>query len=363
MQNRLLSLDVFRGMTVALMILVNNPGDWGHIYAPLEHATWNGCTPTDWVFPFFLFIVGVSITFAKVGSWAATGKRSAKLFGLGLFLALFPRFNFETVRIMGVLQRIAIVYFCCTLLYRHTSLRVQIGVFWGILLAYCYLLMHVPVPAIGIANLAPETNWGAWLDRLILTEKHLWKAAKVWDPEGLLSTLPAIGTGLAGMWAGATLQHTEWGVLQKLKMLFGVGLALVAVGWVWDWSGFPINKALWTSSYVCFTAGLACMLLAVLYWLIDVQGYKRWTVFFEVYGVNAITVFFLSGLIPRILTLIKIPVSPTETPNLQQYLFQKGIAPFFPDPYMASLAGALTFVLLWFLILWAMYKKEIFIKV
>lgn len=201
MQNRLLSLDVFRGLTVAAMILVNNPGDWGHVYAPLLHAHWNGCTPTDLVFPFFLFIVGVSIAFA-MGKNSPTvlkiARRSVTLFGLGLFLSLYPKFNFETVRIPGVLQRIAIVYFVCSLLYIKTTRKTQIRLLALVLLAYYVLMTFVPVPGVGYASLEPETNLGAWVDRTILGTNHLWKAAKVWDPKEFLAPFQPSGRGYWG---------------------------------------------------------------------------------------------------------------------------------------------------------------------
>ena len=367
--NRLLSLDVFRGMTVALMIMVNNPGDWEHLYAPLEHAEWNGCTPTDLVFPFFLFIVGVSITYSLSGSLPSRDvifkiiTRSLKLFGLGLFLALFPKFNFETVRIMGVLQRIAVVYLLASLLFLYLSPRQLIWAFCLILLSYCALMTLVPVPGIGIANLAPETNIGAWLDRLILGEAHLYKAAKVWDPEGLTSTLPALGTGISGVLVGLLLKHKTLDIKDKLLWLFTAGLALMAIGWAWDAAGFPINKKIWTSSYVCWTSGLGACFLAALFWLVDLKGYRTWTKPFVIYGVNAITVFFLSGLIPRILGMIKITQADGETIGTQQYLYLNFIAPFFSSPYNASLAGAITCISIWLGILWWMYNKKIFIKV
>lgn len=367
--NRLLSLDVFRGMTVALMILVNNPGDWGHIYAPLEHAAWNGCTPTDLVFPFFLFIVGVSISYSLSGKSANRETvqkiiiRSLRLFGLGLFLSLFPRFILETVRIPGVLQRIAVVYLICSLIFLTTQSRTQWWLLYLLLTSYFLLLTYVPVPGVGAANLEPETNLGAWIDRLILGEKHLWKAVRVWDPEGLFSTIPAIGTGLTGILTGTWLRSTEKPVNERLIWLFVFGLGSMTLGWAWDAAGFPINKSLWTSSYVCWSSGLAMCMLASLYWLIDLQGYKRWTKPFVVYGMNAITVFFLSGLIPRMMGLIKIQVADDEKIGLQQWLYQTLIAPLFSDPYHASLAGAITFILIWLGILWWMHSKKVFVKV
>lgn len=367
--NRLLSLDVFRGMTVALMILVNNPGDWGHIYWPLEHAIWHGCTPTDLVFPFFLFIVGVSISFAFSGKKPDSSilrkvfVRGLKLFGLGLFLALFPKFDFSTVRIMGVLQRIALVYLVCSLAFLFLRQRSHWIMLLGLLLGYWMVLTWVPVPGVGAASLEPESNFGAWLDRLILGEAHLWKAVRTWDPEGLFSTLPAIGTGLSGMLAGQWLLRKDQTESAKIAWLFVAGSLSMLLGWVWDAAGFPLNKSLWTSSYVCWTSGLATLTLAGLHWLIDVQAYRRWTKPFVVYGVNAITVFFLSGLIPRMMNLIKIQLPDGDKMGLQNWLFQHWVAPPFADPYLASLAGAILFILIWLGILWWMYNKKVIVKV
>ena len=368
---RLLSLDFFRGLTVAAMITVNNPGDWGHIYAPLEHAPWNGWTPTDLIFPFFLFIVGVSITFALAGEGKRTEgkrgvigkivKRSVTLFLLGLFLNFFSRFDITTVRILGVLQRIALVYLACSLIFLKTTPRQQVYLLCGILVGYWLLMTVVPVPGVGYANLEPETNLAAWLDRIILTPAHVYKPAKVWDPEGLLSTLPAIGTGILGLLTGTWLGRNR-PAAEKVAWLFAAGCLTTLAGLLWD-GFFPINKALWTSSYVLLAGGLAMLGLALCYWLIDVQNYRRGVLPFVAFGVNAITVFFLSGLIPRMMNLIKVSQPDGTKTGLKEYLYHTFIAPPFADPKNASLAGALTFVLIWFGILWWMYRKNIIIKV
>lgn len=373
MASRLLSLDAFRGLTVAAMILVNNPGDWGHVYAPLEHAAWHGCTPTDLVFPFFLFIVGVSIAFS-LGRNTPPGRvpaevedltgvrrkiliRGLKLFALGLFLNLFPRFDPSTVRVMGVLQRIALVYVVCALIFLKTNPRQQVWMLVLLLTGYFLLLTKMPVPGVGAASLEPESNLAAWFDRLVLGESHLWKAVQgLWDPEGLLSTVPAIGTGIAGMLAGYALRR-RGDAAKRTVRLVGVGLGLVALGLVWSrW--FPLNKSLWTSSYVAYTAGLAMLLLALFYWLIDVRGYRRWARPLEVFGVNAIAAFFLSGMIPRLLHLVKI-----DGVGAQAWLYQTVLAPAFTDPYLASLAGGLVCVgIFWAAMTW-MYRKGVVIKV
>ncbi|QDK83563.1 DUF1624 domain-containing protein [Spirosoma sp. KCTC 42546] len=370
---RLLSLDFFRGLTVAAMVTVNNPGDWGYIYAPLEHAPWNGWTPTDLIFPFFLFIVGVSITFALSGGKERDGqmgeqrvvgkivKRSITLFLLGLFLNFFPKFDISIVRIPGVLQRIALVYLACSLIFLKTTPRQQVYILCGLLVGYWLSMTVIPVPGVGYANLEPETNLAAWFDRTILMPAHVYKPAKVWDPEGLFSTLPAIGTGLLGILTGTWLR-SDRSAAEKVAWLFAVGCLLTLGGLIWD-SFFPINKALWTSSYVLLAGGLAMLGLALCYWLIDVQHYKRGVLPFVAFGVNAITVFFLSGLIPRIMTLIHVTQPDGTEIGSKEYLYRNFIAPFFADPKNASLAGALTFVLIWFGILWWMYRKNVIIKV
>ncbi len=356
------------------MILVNNPGDWGHIYAPLEHAAWNGWTPTDLIFPFFLFIVGVSITFAlgrrdeqkaKQGVIQKVIKRSATLFLLGLFLNFFPKFDISTVRVLGVLQRIAIVYLVCSLIFLKTSPRQQFYILISILIGYWLAITLIPVPGVGYANLEPETNLAAWLDRIILTPAHVYKPAKVWDPEGLFSTVPAIGTGIVGMLTGTWLQ-TNRPFAEKAAWLFAVGCLTLFGGLVWN-GFFPINKALWTSSYVLLAGGLAMLVLALCYWLIDGQAKAqnyRWIILpFVAFGVNAITVFFLSGLIPRIMNLIHVTKPDRTEVGLKEYLYRTLIAPPFTNPTNASLAGALTFVLIWFGILWWLYRKHVIIKV
>jgi len=374
---RLLSLDFFRGATVAAMILVNNPGDWGHIYSPLEHAPWNGCTPTDLVFPFFLFIVGVSIAYAMSGKKTDSAthyktllkafKRALILFGLGLFLSLFPLVftqpmeAFKTVRIPGVLQRIAVVFFICAVLFLKNTEKNLFSITIIILGTYWAMMTFIPVPGIGFANLEKETNLGAWIDRSLLTEAHLWKSAKTWDPEGILSTFPAIATGLMGVLTGIYLKRKNLDEATKVSWIFSTGLAAVILGLLWDLA-FPINKSLWTSSYVLFSGGLAMLFLAVSYWIIDIQKYAAFTPPFVAYGVNAITVFFLSGLLPRLLNMIRINNPDGTETGFQSWIYTTYFSPNF-SPVNASLAWAISFNLFWLVILWVMYKKKIIIKV
>ena len=365
--SRLLSLDVFRGLTVMGMTVVNNPGDWGHIYPPLEHAEWNGCTPTDLVFPFFLFIVGVSIAYALAGAkrtgaplgpvLARVARRAAILFGLGVLTSLYPHFDFGSVRIMGVLQRIALVYFGCSCLYLITSWRTQVALLVGVLVSYAALMQLVPVPGFGAANLEPTTNLGAWIDRTILGEHHLWAQSRTWDPEGLLGTLPALGTGLLGILAGQWLRWPSPTPLSKPAGLAIGGAVAVVMGLVWN-TWFPINKALWTSSYVLFAGGLALLVLAVLYWICDVRGYRSWTKPAVAFGVNAIAVFFFSAILSRTFSLVRLP-SPSGSPTgFSDWLYQWGIKPFFTNPRNASVAGAVVCLLIWLAVLSYLQRRN-----
>ena len=365
---RLYSLDVFRGITVAAMILVNNPGSWDSVYPPLLHAEWNGCTPTDLIFPFFLFIVGVSIHFAYQSkvvdglnqeTFFKILKRSAIIFSLGLFLSLFPKFDFATVRIPGVLQRISLVFFFCSLLYMKANWLAQIRTAIILLVGYFILMTMVPVPNFGSANLEPETNLGAWLDRLLLNG-HLWAKSKTWDPEGLLGTLPAIGTGILGMLTGKLFSSIKEPA-QKTTWLFFTGSILILTGLAWG-IVFPINKSLWTSSFVLYTAGIAMQFLAACYWLIDVHGFKSWSTPFKYYGMNAIFVFVASGLLAKILIRTKINIEGGKEISLWSYLYENLYARWL-GPYTASLLFAITLVAFFLVILWWMYKKKIFVKV
>ncbi|RZJ87232.1 MAG: DUF5009 domain-containing protein, partial [Chryseobacterium sp.] len=371
-KQRLLSLDFFRGLTVAAMILVNNPGSWGHIYAPLEHAEWNGCTPTDLIFPFFLWIVGVSIAFAMSTSKSDPAmhsktinkalKRGIILYLLGFFLAIFGKLMgvifdgkslveaFQTVRLLGVLQRIGIVFIISSIIFLKFSNKAIFRIFISILAIYWALMTFVPVPGIGYANMEKETNLAAWIDRAILTESHTWASAKTWDPEGVLSTLPAIGTCLFGILVGVWMRRKDIDNATKVAWLFTAGIAAIILGLLWDLQ-FPINKSLWTSSYVLYAGGLASVGLALCFWLIDVQGYKKITTPFVVYGVNAITVFFLAGLMPRVLNLIKINNTDGTKTALLEKFYTTFYTPYF-SPVNASLVWAITYVLGFYVLLY-----------
>ena len=421
-KERLMSLDVFRGFTILLMTIVNNPGSWAHIYPPLEHAEWNGCTPTDLVFPFFIFIMGTAVPFAmpsKHFDLAVFNKiivRSLRIFCLGLFLNYFSRIEilslegiplllvrllitfvvayallgnfslktktyfafiilaallflaysgipeYDDVRIPGVLQRIGIVYFFSSILYLKTNLKTQLVIAGVILLAYWGLMALVPVPEFGAPNFEKGTNLAAWIDNSLLNG-HLWASTKTWDPEGILSTLPAIATGILGVFIGQilSLRNKKIEIVKKIGV---IGIVLIVLGLIWD-IVFPINKSLWTSSYVLYTAGIASLCLTFLYYIIDVANYKKWTKLFLIWGVNPMIVFFFSGIIPRALSAIKInnPAVPSEEINLQKFIYDFNIVPIFSNPLNASLFYALSYAVFWSVILWIFYKNKLIFKV
>jgi predicted acyltransferase len=378
-QNRLLSLDVFRGITIAGMVLVNNPGTWSAIYSPLEHAEWHGATPTDFVFPFFLFIVGIAITLA-LGKRVEQGginrdiylkivRRALIIFALGLFLATFPFYNFtkgewldvSTVRIMGVLPRIALCYLAAALIFVHTNWKQQAIIAVALLLIYWALMTLINVPGCEITSVNDKAcNLAAYVDRLILTENHIWKSSKIFDPEGLLSTIPAIATTLAGILCGHWLRR-EKDDNEKVAAMFFFGIVLTAIGWMWAF-WFPLNKSLWTSSYVVYTAGLALCFLGFCYWLIDIKGYKKWAKPFVIFGVNALVLFVGSGVMARIMGIIKVSDAEGKSISLQKWIFDSLFLPF-ASPINASLMYAVSFILVWLFLMWLLYRKQIFIKV
>src|SRR5262245_9688233 len=368
---RLLALDVFRGLTVAGMLLVNNPGNWGAIYPPLEHAAWNGWTPTDLIFPFFLFIVGVSMTFSfakAIEKGAARGellrkslKRAALIFLVGLLIHGFPHYiqYLPTLRIPGVLQRIAICFAIASVVVLYTDVKGIVITIAALLFGYWFLQTMVPVPGGFTGVLKPGMDLGAYIDRAVFGVKHTWIESRTWDPEGLLSSLPAVATALLGVLAGYWIRSNRT-QNEKIVGLFVAGNIGLVLGIIWG-TVFPINKSLWTSSYVIFTGGMACHFLAMCYYLIDVKGYKWWTKPFIVFGMNAIAAFFLSAVIGRTMNLIKL-AGPTGTPiALKTWLFNHAYVPYF-SPLNASLAWAITYDLMLLGILWVMYNRKIFIK-
>jgi predicted acyltransferase len=360
--NRLISLDAFRGFTIAAMILVNYPGTWEHVYAPLLHADWHGITPTDLIYPFFLFIVGVAIAYAYTKRIAAGAPmkeiyiklitRTLKIFAVGIFLNLYPDFNFAELRYPGVLQRIAIVFLICGLLFLNTSWRTQAVVGVAILIGYWLAMTLIPTPGYERAMLEPGQNLAAWIDSRFLPGK-MWQGT--WDPEGILSTFPAVVTTISGMLAGAfLLGKMTWE--QKVIRLMVAGFVLTIAGVVWGWA-FPINKNLWTSSYVLFTSGLALLTLGASIFMVDMLGHKKWTMFGVIYGSNAITVYVLAGLLYPLFYDIKFFGASFNTHFFDLFSNTLGLAPKF-----VSMMYALFFVGVNFIPAYILYRQKIFIK-
>lgn len=385
--SRLVSLDVFRGITIAAMILVNMAGVADQVYPLLLHADWHGCTPTDLIFPFFLFIVGVAMAFSlskyidnnssittesnpnyllnkknrKVLYWRII-RRSIILFALGLLLNGFWNYDFNNIRIMGILQRISLSYFFAALIILKLPKRRQYLIAFLLLISYWIAMSLIPVPGYGIGNLTRDGNIGAYLDRLIIGTAHLYKGDNfnsLGDPEGLFSTIPAIVSVLFGYFTG------EWLRKQPIKSRTSIGLVLVGIscliiGQVWGF-WFPINKKLWTSSYVVFTTGWALLLLAACYELIEVRNLRRWGKPFEIMGLNAIFVFAASVLMIKILVKTHIG-SGEKAPNTYTWIYEH----FFTSSAGAmngSFLFALITVLFWWLVVYVMYRKRWFVKI
>ncbi len=444
--DRLISLDVFRGMTIAGMVLVNNPGTWSSIYGPLKHAEWHGLTPTDWIFPFFLFIVGIAVPIAlsKRIDEGITSKvygkiitRSLVIFALGLAMSVTPFFQFAatdapdatkmliwismtaglfflllrnfktaaamiglsiagivaiyasgynvvpyhfgTMRIPGVLQRIAVCYLFVSLIFLHTNWKQQLGIAAGLLLGYWALMTLIPVPGCEITTIDDKAcNLAAWLDRTVLTENHMWRSAKVFDPEGILSTLPAIATTLSGVLAGTWLMRRDKSQgtsdkveepaiknrhfsLERVGGMFFFGVILLAAGYIWH-RYFPMNKSLWTSSYVLVTSGIALLTLAACYWLIDIKGYRKWAWPFVVFGVNALPLFVFSGIMARMLGAYRVAGAEGKPVSLQKWIFDNMYLSI-AQPIDASLLYAISFILVWLFLMWMLYRRQVFIKV
>jgi len=400
LRERLLALDVFRGMTVAGMLLVNNPGSWSAIYPPLAHAAWHGWTSTDLIFPFFLFIVGVT-THLSLTTRRAMGadnraivrqilKRGAIIYLLGLALNGFPYFDpvpgsfwgssisrfgispvtheslLDTIRMLGVLQRIAIVYVCAALISVWSTPRQQAIIAGVLLVAYWIVMTAAPVPGEGATGAAllgePSRTLAAYVDRAVLG-RHIYHGTKFWDPEGILSTIPAIVTAMlgifAGRWIGKSIPLSD-----RISGLFALGSLGVVAGLVWSWA-FPINKQLWTSSYVVFTAGMACVALATCTWLIDLRCYRKWTKPLMPFGMNPMIAFVGSGLMARtIYTLWKVESEQTgKYITLQAAVYGKFFSSWIAEPKLASFLFAVTFVGLWWGILALLLKRGIVWKV
>lgn len=374
---RLVSLDAFRGFAIAAMVLVNNPGDWGHLYGPLEHAKWNGWTFTDCIFPFFLFSGGMAMALS-LGRLAAAGadrprllaklaQRALWIFAIGFLLNFMPYFNIHTVRIPGVLQRIAL----CTLLAApvvvYCGWRAQLAVIAALLALYSVLMLCVPVPGSGAGVLEPGQDFGAWIDRSLFG-RHLWVQSKTWDPEGLVSTLPALCSQLFGVLAGRWLAFGA-DRMRHVTGLVAAGVAGVALGYGLDAVLMPINKSLWTPSYCLLMTGIACLAFAACYGLLDAAPSARvrliaarWAQPFVIYGMNALFVFAFSGFVAKMLGYVKFAGPDGSVRSLGQVLY----APIAALPVGAvntSLLHAVLFDACMFLLAWGMWRKRWFVKV
>ncbi len=381
MNQRFYSLDVFRGATVALMILVNNPGIWGHIFPPLEHASWHGITPTDLVFPFFLFAVGNAMAFVmprleaagEATFWKKVITRSLLIFGIGLFLNWYPfiKYNdagdfvgkpFESLRIFGVLQRIAVCYFFASIIVHYSKVRGSFVFGMTILLLYWFLCVA--------ANPTDSYSLSGWfgsdIDKALLGEKHMYHGEGVaFDPEGMMNSFAAIVQVILGFLVGNYI--IQKGKTQEmLNGLFVAGCVLVFIGFCWD-IVFPINKKIWTSSYTVYTTGLALLILSIMIYLLDFRNKGGWwSSFFDVFGKNALFIFAMSALIPKTLWLIRIHNNTGKPKYLNplSWFYEHLCKPIFPsDPRIGSLIYALFFIgMMWFLA-WLLDRKKIYIKV
>lgn len=359
---RLEALDAFRGITVAAMILVSTPGTWEAVYWPLNHAAWDGWTPTDLVFPFFVFAMGAAVPIALVRRRGQPRRvrhhvlrRALILFALGLLLNVVNAptpLVWSTFRIPGVLQRIAIVYVAVAWLTERTSRTVQIATAIAVLLGCWAAMALVPVPGVGAGVLTPEGNLASFIDRLIL-RRHL--AFGTWDPEGILSTVPAVGTALCGVFAGRWLVQRPASHCHRTALLWAGGAVATGVALAWD-RVFPINKSLWTSSFALLSAGLAAQLLALCHSVVDVKRWRAWSLPFLAFGRNALAAYFLSILLDTLMTQ-----SPLKW-SLYSNAFASWLGPCCGEE-TASLSYALAYVALWAVVVTVMYRRRLFVGI
>jgi predicted acyltransferase len=363
---RLVSLDAFRGATMALMILVNNPGG-RTVYAPLEHSAWNGWTPTDVVFPSFLWIVGVAMTLSlgkrleagasRAHLFAQAFRRALILYVLGLIVYAYP-LNLETQRLLGVLQRIAICYLIAAAIYLTTRLRGQLVWMISLLVGYWLLMTLVPVPGYGAGRLDVEGNFAHYVDRIVLGS-HNYLATKTWDPEGIVSTLPAIATVLFGIMAGHILRLART-LAERTTWLFLIGNLLIGLGLILDiW--MPINKKLWTTTFSVFMAGLDFSIFAIFVWCVDQLGYKRAVKPLVIMGMNAITVYMASELFDEALGAVRWNAGG-HVVTLHNWLYTHLFAPLV-SPINASLLWAVVYTLVMYVLAYAMYRRRWFLRV
>jgi len=365
---RLVSLDAFRGATIAFMILVNTPGDGSHVYWPLQHAEWHGWTPTDVVFPSFLWIVGVAITLSlgrrvargdsRTGLFRKAAVRAGILFILGVLVYVYPAFDLGTERILGVLQRIAICYLAAVAIFLTTRLRGQIAWILSLLAGYWLLMMYVPVPGFGAGRLDVEGNFAHYIDRIVLgSHNYIW--TRTWDPEGIVSTLPAIATCLLGVVGGHILGSRRWLGERSLRML-GLGAALLTAGLCLNlW--MPINKKLWTDSFTLFMGGLDFVLFAGFLWLVDGMGFRRVVKPLTIMGMNAIVIYLASEFLDQALGWIRWSTA-TGKMSLHSWIYGHFFASV-ATPYNASLLYAIAYVLVLYLLAWLMYRRGWFVRV
>jgi len=364
--NRLVSLDIFRGLTIAFMIIVNTPGSWQYVYPPLQHAKWHGATPTDMVFPFFLFIVGISSYYSmkKYGNEVSGSslfrifRRTVTIFAVGLFLTIFPFFfsrDYSSLRIMGVLQRIALAYGIGSII----CLAVRREYLWIVVASLLLLYWGILASFGGADPYSLESNFASKFDAAILGANHMYKGFGIpFEPEGLLSTIPAICTVIIGYFIGEMISKNSAEGSTVLKLLL-FGVAGIGLGYLWNMV-FPINKPLWTSSYVLYTAGFAMVLLALIYLIADVMEFRKWGTIFLVFGMNALFAFFLAGIWTKLMLNIKIPQGG-EKINLYGWIYQKLCV-----PVAGNLNGSLMFAGLQVLLIWSvalvLYRKKIMIR-
>ena len=382
-QQRYYSLDVFRGATVALMILVNNPGSWGHIFSPLEHASWHGCTPTDLVFPFFLFAVGNAMSFVMpklaLGTandfWGKVIKRTLLIFAIGLFLNWSPFVKWsdnhlvfkawEQIRILGVLQRIALCYFFASVIVYYG--KSKLSLFIGMMILVIYWVLNILLGAPG-HEYSLSGYFGNAIDQSILGVSHIYKGEGVpFDPEGLVSMFPAIVQVILGYLVGEYIQ-AKGKNFEMLSQVLLTGVVLVLAGWIWDFS-FPINKKIWTSSYVLYTTGLAMITLGMFIYLLEFKEAKgKWSHFFDVFGKNPLFIFVLSGFLPRVLALLRWvdhtdekgePVYTSTLPWFYEHICKN----INGDLRVGSFIYALCFITFMFSLAYFLDKKKIYIKV
>ena len=379
MNKRILSIDIFRGLTIAFMILVNTPGTWSHVYAPLEHAPWHGLTPTDLIFPFFLFIVGTSIVLAyhnkrQYVNHRLYGKiisRSLKIILIGLLLAAFTyKFPFvkdlSNLRFPGVLQRIGLVFLISAFLFvKIKDWRWYLLIIILLLGGYWYSMTQISING-QQPQLTKTDNLASVIDRKVLGKNHMWRHYEKegyvqgdYDPEGLFSTLPAIGTTVLGIFLGLLLIERRISPYAKLIMFIGIGLVLWLLGWWWSQS-FPLNKRLWTSSYVLYTGGLAYLVFGFIYLIVDILNVKKWGAPFKYLGMNAIAIFTLSVFITKSFYLLHIPDTKM---TIHGWLYQHLYTSWLGNNQFSSMIYALTVVIFYIFVAWWMYRKKIFIKV